>query len=140
MSPDIIIKRCRELPQPWQDPVMSGEGMSSMLKQDLVFCFSAMREDKSLGHIVCRSDGEDWEILTLWVQPEARRQRVAVGLIRHAISVAMLDKAKKIFLDVRPSNTPAVKLYQAHQFSQIATRAGYYTSPREDGAVYALEL
>ncbi len=41
------------------------------------------------------------------------------------------------FLEVRPSNTAAIRLYQSQGFSQIGVRRGYYQAVggREDAVV-----
>lgn len=139
-----LIQRLDVVPEPWGDPVLSAVGMADMLRLGNVFLWAYIENGQSsgssLGHVAVRSDGEDWEILTLWVQVEARRRGVARGLLRSIILAAMDEKAHKIFLDVRPSNMPAVALYEKLGFRQIATRLGYYSAPREDAAVYALEL
>jgi len=46
------------------------------------------------------------------------------------------------YLEVRPSNTAAIRLYQAFEFEHIGTRRGYYQAPdgREDAAVFKLAL
>jgi len=42
-----------------------------------------------------------------------------------------------MFLEVRPSNTPAIRLYQSLGFTQIGIRRGYYQAQggREDAVV-----
>jgi ribosomal-protein-alanine N-acetyltransferase len=46
------------------------------------------------------------------------------------------------FLEVRPSNTTAKRLYQSLGFEQVGVRRGYYqaTHGREDAAVLRLAL
>ena len=46
------------------------------------------------------------------------------------------------FLEVRPSNLAAIRLYQRLGFEQIGIRRGYYQAPdgREDAIVLKLEL
>ena len=57
----------------------------------------------------------------------------------------LIERAKKnselhaIFLEVRPTNIAATKLYEAHGFSQISRRARYYSNG-EDALVYRLNL
>jgi ribosomal-protein-alanine N-acetyltransferase len=55
---------------------------------------------------------------------------------------ARQNGARKLFLEVRPSNQRAVALYQHFGFRQIGLRKGYYPAAlgREDGLVFDKEL
>ena len=50
--------------------------------------------------------------------------------------------ARRLLLEVRPSNARAVALYRNFGFQQIGVRKGYYpaTEGREDGLVFQKEL
>ena len=63
------------------------------------------------------------------------------GLARRVLSY-LLDRARaagmhEAFLEVRPSNTTAARLYHSMGFEQVGVRRGYYqaTAGREDAAV-----
>jgi [ribosomal protein S18]-alanine N-acetyltransferase len=63
------------------------------------------------------------------------------GLARKVLSY-LIDRARgagmyEAFLEVRPSNTAAARLYHSLGFEQVGTRRGYYqaTNGREDAAV-----
>ena len=60
-------------------------------------------------------------------------RRLLSTLIEHASSAGMSDA----FLEVRPSNTAAIRLYLALGFEQVGMRRGYYqaVNGREDAAV-----
>lgn len=63
-------------------------------------------------------------------------------LLRHAMQEARLHGASKLLLEVRPSNTQALRLYQVFGFRQIGLRRGYYPAAvgREDALVLEREL
>ncbi|MGH8289106.1 MAG: ribosomal protein S18-alanine N-acetyltransferase [Steroidobacteraceae bacterium] len=68
------------------------------------------------------------------------------GLGRHMLGY-LLDRGaaagmSEAFLEVRPSNTAAIRLYQAIGFEQVGMRRGYYQAVggREDAAVLRLTL
>jgi len=50
--------------------------------------------------------------------------------------------AQRVFLEVRPSNTPALALYHREGFNEIGRRPRYYPAAqgREDAVVMAIEL
>ena len=58
------------------------------------------------------------------------------------IDLARWHRAERIFLEVRPSNPPAIALYQSEGFNEVGRRPRYYpaASGREDALVMAMEL
>lgn len=81
-------------------------------------------------------------ILNLCVRPRAQRRGLGEHMLRHLCGVARAAKAETTFLEVRPSNGVAVRLYERNQFRRVGTRRNYYphTDGREDAFVYALDL
>jgi ribosomal-protein-alanine N-acetyltransferase len=51
-------------------------------------------------------------------------------------------RAETMFLEVRPSNTVAIALYQDMGFNEIGVRKGYYESEngREDAIMLAMQI
>ena len=58
-------------------------------------------------------------------------------MLTHLLQVAASSGAEEAFLEARPSNTSAIRLYQTLGFSQIGVRRGYYQAVggREDAIV-----
>ena len=65
-------------------------------------------------------------------------RKVLLCLLERAYAAGMTEA----FLEVRPSNTTAIRLYQSIGFEQVGTRRGYYQAlnGREDAAVLKLSL
>ena len=68
------------------------------------------------------------------VQPDARRHGVASALLDvycrfGAVNLAFLT------LEVRPSNTAAIALYESFGFRQAGRRKNYYDLPKEDALI-----
>ena len=63
-------------------------------------------------------------------------------LLRSLLECAAAAAAAEAFLEVRPSNTTAIRLYLAMGFEQVGMRRGYYqaVNGREDAAVLKLAL
>ncbi len=68
---------------------------------------------------------DEVEILNLAVHPAHKRQGVASVLLGSI-------HARKLFLDVRASNAPALSFYRKHGFTKSGHRRKYYTHPTED--------
>jgi [ribosomal protein S18]-alanine N-acetyltransferase len=81
-------------------------------------------------------------ILNLCVAAAFRCQGVGRRMLALLIERAAAAGMKEAFLEVRPSNTAAIRLYLAHGFEQVGTRRGYYQAVggREDAAVLRLGL
>jgi ribosomal-protein-alanine N-acetyltransferase len=63
-------------------------------------------------------------------------------LLRALLQLARGRGAQRMFLEVRPSNGPAIALYHDEGFNEIGRRPRYYPARdgREDALVMALEL
>jgi [ribosomal protein S18]-alanine N-acetyltransferase len=81
-------------------------------------------------------------ILNLCVSEAYRCRGVGKRLLRSLIERASAAGMAEAFLEVRPSNTAAIRLYLSMGFEQVGTRRGYYQalSGREDAAVLKLAL
>jgi ribosomal-protein-alanine N-acetyltransferase len=95
-----------------------------------------------VGYGIMSMGAGEAHILNLCVRADLRNrgigQRVLAYMLDRARAAGMLDA----FLEVRPSNVAAIRLYQAAGFEQVGIRRGYYQAVggREDAAVLKLEL
>ncbi len=78
------------------------------------------------GFLVWRRLGNEAEILTLGVAPEARRQGLAQLLLHHLEVTAVEDGLQRLLLDVSATNGPALALYSSHGYRECARRVHYY--------------
>ena len=76
-------------------------------------------------------------ILNVCVRDDFRGRGVARRLMAYLIDRAGIAGMHEAFLEVRPSNTVAARLYYSMGFEQVGVRRGYYQAPngREDAAV-----
>jgi len=81
-------------------------------------------------------------ILNLCIRPEYRCRGMGGKMLTHLIDLARAGGATDLFLEVRPSNVGAVRLYQIAAFQQVGIRRGYYQAEngREDAVVMRLAL
>jgi ribosomal-protein-alanine N-acetyltransferase len=82
-------------------------------------------------------------ILNLTVSPDSRRRGIGTRLMQHFLQLARRHDADTALLEVRPSNTPAISLYEKIGFNEIGVRRAYYPSEhgqREDALLLALSL
>lgn len=81
-------------------------------------------------------------LLNLCVAPEHQQRGHARALLHWLLQVAREHAVEVIFLEVRPSNTAALALYQREGFVEIGVRRNYYPARtgREDALVLTLRL
>ena len=81
-------------------------------------------------------------VLNLCVRPESQGRGLARRMLEHLLDLARTAGAEMAFLEVRPSNTRALRLYRAAGFCEVGLRRGYYPNKgrREDALVMAKVL
>jgi ribosomal-protein-alanine N-acetyltransferase len=78
---------------------------------------------------------EELHINTMAVDAARRRQGIAGELLRFVLDDARAAGARKATLEVRESNTAAIRLYESVGFRVVARRPRYYTKPEEDALI-----
>jgi ribosomal-protein-alanine N-acetyltransferase len=81
-------------------------------------------------------------LLNLFVHPNAQRVGYGRRLLNALLLKAEDADVEKIFLEVRPSNLVALRLYRSVGFEQIGIRPAYYQAERgrEDAVVLSLQI
>ncbi|MEP6899450.1 MAG: ribosomal protein S18-alanine N-acetyltransferase [Rhodanobacter sp.] len=81
-------------------------------------------------------------VLNICIDPACRGQGLGRYLLGRLLDISRWNGAERAFLEVRPSNPLARKLYESVGFVEIGRRPRYYPSRdgREDAIVMALEL
>ena len=99
-------------------------------------------EGRVIGHGILSMGAGEAHILNLCVQAEYRCLGVGRRLLTLLIDIARGAGMTDAFLEVRPTNTAAIRLYLAMGFEQVGVRRGYYqaVNGREDAAVLRLPI
>ena len=94
------------------------------------------------GYGIMSVAAEESHILNVCVDLEARRSGFARALMGHLVTTAMRHGARIAYLEVRPSNDAAIKLYNELGFRHVGTRRAYYPARggREDAFVLSTPL
>ncbi len=69
---------------------------------------------------------EETNLLNISVNPNYQRQSIASQLLNHLLLISRINHAKQMWLEVRESNEPAIRLYKKHGFERIGFRKNYY--------------
>jgi len=95
-------------------------------------CLVAADGARVLGFLVARQTAVDErEILNLAVDPAERRR----GAARALLEVELQRAKHQWFLEVRESNSSAIRLYESAGFRAAGRRESYYRNPPEPGIV-----
>jgi ribosomal-protein-alanine N-acetyltransferase len=74
------------------------------------------------------------------VQSKYRGRGAAKLMMEEIIKIARNRGCSMIYLEVRESNDPAIKLYSSFGFRSVGHRKNYYRSPKENAIVMAKEI
>lgn len=78
---------------------------------------------------------DEGHITTIAVKNEFLRNHIGEALIHRIIEDCYKNGVKYLTLEVRVSNTPAIKLYEKYGFQSLGTRKGYYQDNNEDALI-----
>lgn len=95
-----------------------------------------------VGYAVIMMAVDEAHLLNISVAGKRQGMGFGARLLRHAMRVARRLGARSLLLEVRPSNAPALALYEHFGFVRIGLRKAYYPSfqGREDGLVLLRSL
>lgn len=82
---------------------------------------------------------DEAEVINIAVVPSQQGKGIGKRLWQQAEKLMRERGVNKCFLEVRASNMPARRLYEACGFVKIGERQNYYTQPNEDAWVYCWE-
>jgi ribosomal-protein-alanine N-acetyltransferase len=118
-------------PFPWSEGIFR-----DCLRVGYVCCVVEI-DDILMGYGVMSTGAGEAHILNLCIAEAFRGRGLGGQLLEHLMEFARSLGVGEMFLEVRPSNTPAIRLYQSLGFTQIGIRRGYYQAEggREDAVV-----
>jgi ribosomal-protein-alanine N-acetyltransferase len=105
-------------------------------------CWVAEHDGEIIGYFVMSVGAGEAHVLNLCVQPEFQNRGIGRGLLDHIVQLSNEHLAKSIFLEVRPSNKGALRLYHNAGFQEVGTRRDYYPAPngRENALILERKL
>jgi len=107
------------------------------------YCCWVMERDGLIdGYSVMSVAVGESHILNLCVHPESQGRGYGAVILDFMLDIARKHKADSIFLEVRPSNETAKRLYRQAGFDEVGLRRNYYpaSSGREDAIIMARSL
>ncbi|MBE0419315.1 ribosomal protein S18-alanine N-acetyltransferase [Pseudoalteromonas nigrifaciens] len=99
------------------------------------FNLAAFNGDTMVGFYIGEKAGPDFTLMDICVAPSEQGKGIAKQLLNQFIDYGEQQNAENLFLEVRESNTPAIKLYENAGFIEMSVRKNYYPSdnPAKNG-------
>jgi ribosomal-protein-alanine N-acetyltransferase len=119
-------------PTPWSRSMFAGE-----LSKPSSICMGAIdaETDELVGYLIISRYVDAWHVMNLAVAESHRRRGIASRLMERLFELTEGDGRRGYTLEVRISNTAAIKLYESLGFRARGIRRGYYTDNREDALI-----
>jgi ribosomal-protein-alanine N-acetyltransferase len=127
--PQVIAIERRAFPTPWSLAMFVLE-----LSKPSGVCLAAVREGRVLGYLVCSRYDTVWHLMNVAVDDSHRREGLGSALIERLFELAD-DEGEQYTLEVRTSNSSAIRLYERFGFKPAGRRRGYYHDNREDAVI-----
>lgn len=84
------------------------------------------RSGEVVGYGIMSVAAGEAHLLNICVAKPLRRRGIGRTLLRYLMRRARTFRAKRMFLEVRPSNERAISLYREAGFEMLGVREGYY--------------
>lgn len=125
-------KKCFSVP--WSE-----ESIRAMFSEKGYWNLTARDDGSLVGYIGMKAVLDEADITNVAVDPDRRRQGIGKMLLRALLVKAGELGIRRIFLEVRVSNTAARVLYEQAGFRTVDVRKNYYEKPKEDAYIMVWE-
>ena len=85
------------------------------------------------GYLICSRYDTVWHVMNVAVDPTLRRRGIATAMIQSLL--ARVERDAQLTLEVRKSNSGAIRLYESFGFRSAGVRRRYYADNGEDAIV-----
>lgn len=107
------------------------------------YCCRVLKSnDKIVAYSIMSAAAGESHLLTIVVSPSEQGKGYGKIMLNHMIVLAISHNVNIMYLEVRPSNKNAIKLYHQRGFNEVGVRNNYYPAEngREDALIMALDL
>ena len=127
--PAVVAIERRTFPAPWSLAMFVLE-----LSRPGGICLVATSGDEIAGYVICSRHDTVWHLMDIAVAPEHRRQGIGTALVE-ALLERLPGPDEPLTLEVRPSNTAAIAMYEGFGFKAAGVRRRYYSDNGEDALI-----
>ncbi len=133
--PEVVVNERELFSDPWPEQIFR-EDILSPYSYPLV----VELDGGLVGYAVLWVGVDEGHLTNIAVVKKFQRKSIAKQLLTYILQLAASLELAQIILEVRPSNQPAIGLYESFGFERLAVRKGYYKNPVEDCLVMRKRL
>ncbi len=130
--PSVLAIERRSFGTPWSLAMFVLE-----LSKPSGICLAAEGHDGLVGYLVCSRYADVWHLMNVAVDPDRRRAGIASGLIGRLFEE--VGSGARLTLEVRTSNSGAIRMYERFGFETSGHRRRYYQDNGEDALIMWLD-
>ncbi len=120
----------RSLDLPWQ-----AKDFADAVDNPQALAYVAADVQGPFGYVVLYHAADEGEIPSVAVDANHRRCGAAQQMLEAVFADAAKRGVRKVFLEVRQSNAPALALYEHMGFLRVGVRKNFYANPTEDACL-----
>ena len=129
--PDVLVIERASFSMPWS----RGAFLYEIEQNQVARCWVGREDGRIVGYICLWEVVDELHVTNVAVHPDARRRGFARALLDSVFAHARVVGSRMVILEVRPSNTEAIPLYESFGFRVVGRRRGYYYDTGEDALV-----
>lgn len=128
--PEVVAIELASYTMPWAEETFRG-----LLRRPDAEALVAERGGIVIAYAIFWWVADQAELGNVAVTARARGQGIGAALVNTVLERAARRDIREVFLEVRPSNPNARRLYERLGFVQVGRRRNYYVRPTEDALV-----
>jgi [ribosomal protein S18]-alanine N-acetyltransferase len=128
---DVLVIERASFSMPWS----RGAFLYEIEQNQVARCWVGREDGRIVGYVCLWEVADELHVTNVAVHPDARRRGFARALVESVFARARAAGNRMVLLEVRPSNTEALALYESFGFRVVGRRRGYYYDTGEDALV-----
>lgn len=122
-----------------KDPVSFTTMQEDFSNTSYIYIVAKINE-KVIGYLEFSYILEDADIISTAIQEEYRGNNIFANMLSFGENILKEKNVLNIFLEVRESNSSAIKAYTKNNFIEISNRKNYYKNPIEGAIIMKKRL
>ena len=102
--------------------------------------FEISNDDDLIGYVIFHVSSDFTDIYKIFIRDNDKNKGYATMLLNKVIEIAKRYTSKKLMIEVRSNNLPAINFYKKNEFNQISIRKNYYKNPIDDALIFERSL